>query len=178
MTGPKLIIPEHLQQKRRYRLGDIDLELSAEIGEGECLASCRAGNREHPSGWNLSAMAVAIATTKELEKRDQRIAELEVRVEQLAALTSELVESVTQEELDETTEELEPDPEELERDYRERLRKAKAKAVTGIGWDRVCERARVNLETTPTSPGREPTPAELRRIEQWLNQNATPRGAL
>jgi hypothetical protein len=160
---------------RRWRLGKLELETGAD--EVQMIQACAAGNHQHPNGWHISAMAVAIGAARELEAAHLRISELEARLERMAVAlgaTLEELESSAEAELDEPR--VEVDLETLEADYRQRIAQARALADGGLGWLEVASRAGVDLASSLDAQPREPTPVELRKIEQWLNQNARARG--
>jgi hypothetical protein len=167
VTGGRIVIPQSLQTTRRWRLGLIELETPA--SELEMLQACAAGQREHPNGWNMSAMAVAVAASRDLELASKRITELEARIERLASGFADALEQIGDAEL-EAEPRLEVDLETLEHDYRQRIAQARALADGGLGWAAVAQRAGVELGD------RDPTPEELRAIERWLDQNARARG--
>ena len=78
----------------------------------------------------------------------------------------------------ESESEIEPDSDELQADYERRLARVERHAVSGIGWSELVRRALGPRRGTYSHP--RPTPRELAKMEQWIDQNATrkPGGAL
>ena len=175
--------------KVRWRLGELEIELAQTEAELMALA---AGGQKAPNGWDISAMAVAVAAARDFRAMREQIDSLEADVAQLTriATAAGLIEPAEQ-----TADFFsaavaalkpgglqavpdvytEPDPAELEADYNRRLAKAQALAGAGVGWAGVVELAGLTSSAL-RSGARLPDCAELRTIEQWLNQNATRKG--
>ena len=173
--------------KKRWSLGMIDLE--THHTEADLLELAWPGGAA-PHNWDLSAMAVAIAAAREIEALKTAIDNLtaQVRVLELSRSTKPTPALRAQDIPSggawtglsgllprlETDPEIEPDSDELQADYERRLARVERLAVSGIGWSELVRRA---LGAARRELGQEcyprPTPRELAKIEQWLDQNAT-----
>ena len=180
--------------KKRWALGMIDLE--THHTEAELLELAGRGAKG-PNHWDLSAMAVAIAAAREIEQLKAAVQELAASaalglpVGRPSALRAQdipsgasvggmglLYEQLESESESESESEIEPDSDELQADYERRLARVERHAVSGIGWSELVRRALGPRRGTYSHP--RPTPRELAKMEQWIDQNATrkPGGAL
>lgn len=180
--------------KKRWALGMIDLE--THHTEADLLELAGQGGKA-PNNWDLSAMAVAIAAAREIEALKAAIDDLTAQMGALElSRPTKPTPALRAQDIPsgggwtglsgllprlETDPEIEPDSDELQADYERRLARVERLAVSGIGWSELVRRA---LGAARRELGQEcyprPTPRELAKIEQWLDQNATrkPGGSL